>query len=295
MVQNEKAAAKLQQESTSVNLLQWFWRKSWDKKVPVLALLMAFFAFLSYWFWNLTPVVVRMLTPKPEVHIGAAFYVYERGWTVEGKTMSTLSELRNLPSNCSLWAVPKRPLPKSVKIAELQSWVQTKFRFENISDERITNLRMSIASPLQTNATVVSHTPNVEAKGKFDTTHNDTRSTYVITIDAIPSRDVAILSLETPLNDNLRHFLYDEHGKVSVPIVSFSADQLSKLTPQVDRINASTMYQKETEMRTADKGISMAEKIEIRILGPSEPEPKDESDKLLPKATTCPPGTGGNW
>jgi len=278
-----------------VNLLQWFWRKSWDKKVPVLALLITFFAFLSLWFWNLTPVVVRMLTPKPEVHIGAAFYVYERGWAVEGKTMSTLSELRNLPSNCSLWAVPPRPLPKSVKIAGLQSWAQTKFRFENMSDERITNLRMSIASPLQTNATVVSHTPNVEAKGKFDTTHNDTRSTYVITIDAIPPRDAAILSLETPLNDNLRHFLYDEHGKVSVPIVSFSADQLSNITPQVDRINASTMYKKETEMRTADKGISVAEKIEIRILGPSEPEPKDESDKLLPKATTCPPETGGNW
>ena len=278
-----------------MNLLEWFRRKSWDKKLPVVGILIALCALVSFWFFNLTPFVVRMLTPKPEVHIGAAFYVYERGWTVEGKTMSTLSELRNLPSNCSLWAVPPRPLPKSVKIAELQSWVQTKFRFENMSDERITNLRMSIASPLQTNATVVSHTPNVEAKGKFDTTHNDTRNSYVITIDAIPPRDAAILSLETPLNDNLRHFLYDEHGKVSVPVVSFSADQLSNITPQVDRIDASTMFTMETELRTSDKNISMAEKIEFRQLGPSEPEPKDESDKLLPKATTCPPGTGGNW
>jgi hypothetical protein len=98
-------AAKVQYKSTSVNLLEWFRRKSWDKKLPVIGILIALCALVSFWFFNLTPFVVRMLTPKPEVHIGAAFYVYERGWTVEGKTMSTLSELRNLPSNCSLWAV----------------------------------------------------------------------------------------------------------------------------------------------------------------------------------------------
>lgn len=88
---------------------------------------------------------------------------------------------------------------------------------------------------------------------------------------------------------------YDEHGEVSVPVVSFSADQLGKLTPLVARLNAKTMYQSELELRTGDKGLSLAEKVEIRILGPSDPEPKDESGKLLPMASQCQEGTAGNW
>ena len=236
-----------------------------------------------------------MLTPKPEVHIGVAFYVYERGWTVEGKTMQTFSELRNLPSNCYFWQTPPRPLGKDTKLIGVHSWVQNKFRFENISEERITNLRMSIASPLQNSATVGSHTPNVEAKWKFDTTYNDTRNTYVITIEAIPPKESAIVSLETPLDKDLYRFLYDDHGKFSIPVVSFSADQFSKRNPQVDKVNGLTMYALETEMRTGDKNISVSEKISIRILGPSEPEPKDVSDRLLPSPSHCKEGTAGNW
>jgi len=55
------------------------------------------------------------------------------------------------------------------------------------------------------------------------------------------------------------------------------------------------MYALETEMRTGDKNISVAEKIEIRILGPTEPEPTDVSARLLPSPSHCKEGTAGNW
>jgi hypothetical protein len=164
-----------------------------------------------------------------------------------------------------------------------------------MSDERISNLRLSIAAPLFNQATVVSATPNVQAKGRFESTHNDALHTYVIDIDAIPPKDSAILSLETPIDDALRHFLYDRDFTFTIPIVSFSADQLGKAQPTLDRINAHTMFAMETEMRTGDKNISMAEKLETKVLSPSDPEPKDESHKLLPKAIKCEAGMAGKW
>ena len=286
MSQDEKAAANIKSTSPGNNLL---------KKIPVYALVVAILGLLVTVAVNITPYVMRMLTPKPKVHVGVAFYAYERGWTVEGKTMQTFSELRNLPSNCYFWQVPPRPLGKDTKVIGVHSWVQSKFRFKNMSEERITNLRMSVATPLQTSATVMSHTPNVEAKGKFDTTYNDTRHAYIITIEAIPPKESAIVSLETPMDKDLYRFLYDDHGKFSIPVVSFSADQFSERNPQVDKVNGLTMYALETEMRTGDKNISVAEKIEIRILGPSEPEPMDVSDRLLPSPSHCKEGTAGNW
>ena len=293
--QQKREIGPVPQTLSNVSFLNWFRQQSWDKKVPVLGVFVALFALLSFWLWNLTPVVIRMLTPKPEVHIGVAFYAYERGWTLEGKKMQTFSELRNLSSNCYFWQVPPRPLGKDTKLIGVHSWVQTKFRFQNMSDERITNLRMSIASPLQNSTTVVSHTPNVEAKGKFDTTYNETRNAYVINIEAIPPKQSAIVSLETPMDKGLYRFLYDGHGKFSMPVVSFASDQFSNPNPPVDKVNGLTMYALETEMRTGDKNISMNEKIEIRMLGPSESEPSDVSDRLLPNPSHCKKGTAGNW
>lgn len=286
MSQDEKAAANIKSSSPRDSLL---------KKIPVYALVVAILGLLVTVAVNITPYVMRMLTPIPEVRIGVALYAYERGWTIEGKKMQSFSELRNLPSNCYFWQVPPRPLSKGTKLIGVHSWVQSKFRFENMSEERITNLRMSVASPLQTSATVMSHTPNVEAKGKFDTTYNDTRNAYIVTIEAIPPKESAIVSLETPIDKNLYRFLYDDHGKFSIPVVSFSADQFSRRNPQVDKVNGLTMYALETEMRTGDKNISLAEKIEIRILSPSEPEPEDVSDRLLPSPSHCREGTAGNW
>lgn len=286
MRQDEKAAANIQITTP---------RDNWLKKIPIYALVVGILGLLVTVAVNVTPYVMRMLTPKPEVHIGVAFYAYERGWTIEGKMMQTFSELRNLPSNCYFWQIPPRPLGKDTKLIGVHSWVQSKFRFENISEERITNLRMSIASPLLNSATVVSHTPNVEAKGKFDTTYNDTRHTYIVTIEAIPPKESAIVSLETPMDKGLYRLLYDDHHKVSFPVVSFSADQFSKHNPQIDKVNGQTMYTLETELRTGEKNVSMTEKTEIRILAPSEPEPEDVSDRLLPSPSHCKGGTAGNW
>jgi hypothetical protein len=294
LLQQGNATAVMQHDK-SIGLWKWFWRQSRAKKIPVLALVVGILGLFSLWLVNAGPAVLRWIMPKPDIQIGVAFYAYERGWTVEGKTMQTLAELRNLPSNCYLWQIPERPLPKDAKVVDPHSLVLSKFRFENKSDERITNLRAGIASPLLNKATQVSATPNVEAKGRLEATHNDALHTFIINIDAIQPRGAAILSLETPIDDILQRFLYGEHGKVSVPVVSVSADQFWKLNPEVIRINAMTMFKMETEMRTGDKGISMAEKMEVKVLGPSDPEPIDESNKLLPKSTHCKVGTAGNW
>lgn len=262
----------------------------WQKITAVLAALT--FVFLI-WFDRL-PVIRRWISP-PEVRLGAAFYVYERGFALDGKNAQTFSELRNLPTNCYFWQAPTRPLSKTTKVYGLHATVLSKLRLENMSDERISNLRLSIAAPLFNKATVTSATPNVQAKGRFESTHNDALHTYVVDIDAIPPKDSAILSLETPIDDALRHFLYDRNVTFTIPIVSFSADQLKKAQPALDRINAKTMYKMEVEMRTGEKNISLAENFEIIVLSPSDPEPKDESLKLLPPASKCQEGTAGKW
>ena len=275
-----------------------FGQLSWEKKVALIISLVVLgltvVTFVMVVVFDRLPVIRRWISP-PDVRIGAAFYAYERGWTVDGKIVQTFSTFRNLPTNCYFWQVPARPLSKSAKIFGLHSQVLSKFRFENISDQRITNLRMTIASPLLNQDTVVSATPNVEAKGKVESMRNDMIQTYVVSIEAVPPRDVAILSLETPMDDTLRRLLYDEHRKIIMPVVSFSADQLGKLTPPVAHFDASTMYQSEIELRTGDKGITFFEKVEVRMLGPSEPEPNDESHRLLPEAILCKEGTSGNW
>jgi len=232
---------------------------------------------------------ITWFKPNPGVHVSAALYTYERGFILEGTTKTTLSHMRNLLSNCTLWRFPPRLQKNNVKITDLHSWVLSKYLLENVSDQGITNLRMGVVSPLLNQFTVLSASPSVEAKGSVESSSQDGLPKYVISIAALAPHASAMLSLQTPMNDTMRHALYDEHHTFRIPAAFLSADQLWNIHPTVTHISDSTMVTLETEMRTGDRGISSAEKVESWILDPSDPEllEKDVSYRLLPTTPIC--------
>lgn len=250
----------------------------------VLSLLVAALIWSITWF-----------KPNPGVHVSAALYTYERGFILEGTTKTTLSHMRNLLSNCTLWRFPPMQQKNSVKITDLHSWVLSKYLLENVSDQDITNIRMGVVSPLLNQFTILSTTPNVEAKGSVESSSKDGLPKYVISIAALAPKASALLSLQTPISDTMRHALYDEHHTFRVPAAFLSADQLWNVHPTVTRISDSTMVMLEAEMRTGDRGISVAEKGENWILDPSDPAllEEDVSYRLLPTAPICQEDAGG--
>ncbi|MGH7147992.1 MAG: hypothetical protein ACREIJ_08865 [Nitrospiraceae bacterium] len=233
--------------------------------------------------------------PLPDIHVGVALYAYERGSTLDGTTKTTLSHMQNLVSNCTLWRFPPTLQKNRVKVPDLHAWVLSKILLENVSDQGLTNLRIGVVTRLLNTSTELSATPNVEATGKVEASSQDGLHKYVISIAALEPKASAILSLQTPMNDTLRRVLSEEHITVRIPAVFLSADQLWNFHPTVTPINASTMVKLETEMRTGERGASVAEKIESRILDPSDPDllAEDLSYRLLPAAPVCQEGTGG--
>ena len=233
--------------------------------------------------------------PLPDIHVGVALYAYERGSTLEGTTKTTLSHMQDLVSNCTLWQFPPTLLKNRVKVPDLHAWVLSKVLLENVSDQSLANLRIGVVTRLLNTSTELSATPNVEATGRVESSSQDGLHKYVISIAALEPKASAILSLQTPMNDTLRRVLSEEHITVRIPAVFLSADQLSNFHPTVTPINASTMVKLEIEMRTGERGASVAEKIESRILDPSDPDllAEDLSYRLLPAAPVCQEGTGG--
>ena len=245
----------------------------------------------------LVAAIIWLITwskPHPDVHVGVALYAYEHGSTLEGTTKTTLSRMQDLVANCTLWQFPPTLEKNRVKITDLHASVLTKVLLENVSDQALTNLRLGVVTRLHSTSTELSATSNVEATGRLESTSQDGLHKYVISIAALAPKGSAILSLQTPMNDNLRRVLSQKHITVRTPAVFLSADQLWNFHPTVTPINAATMVKLETEMRTGERGASVAEKIESRILDPSEPEllVEDLSYRLLPAAPVCQEGTG---
>jgi len=238
---------------------------------------------------------ITWFKPNPDVHVSAALYTYERGFILEGTTKTTLSHMRNLLSNCTLWRFPPMVPKKSVKVTDLHSWVLSKYLLENVSDQGITNLRMGVVSPLLNQFTVLSASPSVEAKGTVESRSQDVLPKYVIAIAALAPHASVMLSLQTPINDTMRHALYDEPHTFRIPAAFLSADQLWNVHPTVTRISDSTMVKLEKELRTGDRGISVAEQIESWILDPSDPAllEEDLSYRLLPTEPICQENVGG--
>jgi len=233
--------------------------------------------------------------PHPDVHIGVALYSYERGFTVEGTTKTTLSQMQDLVSNCTLWHFPPTLQNNNrAKTTDLHSWVLSKIRLDNLSDQNLTNLRMGVVSRLHNTSTELTATPNVEAIGRLESTSQDGLHKYVISIAGLAPQSSMILSLQTPMNDNLRRVLSQEHITVRLPAVFLSADQAWNFHPTVTPINASTMLKAEAEIRTGQRGVAVTEQIEKMILESSDRElsADDLSNRLLPSAPHCQEGTG---
>jgi hypothetical protein len=250
-------------------------------------------AMLSLFIAAVVWLIIRF-KPHPDIHVGVALYAYERGFTVEGTTKTTLSQMQDLVSNCTLWQFPSTLRKTRVKTTDLHSWVLSKVRLENVSGQNLTNLRLGVVSRLHNMTTELSATPKVEATGKLESTSQDGLHKYVISITALAPDASVILSLQTPMNDNLRRVLSQEHITVRIPAVFLSADQIWNFHPTVTPINASTMLKAEAEMRTGERGAAVSEKVEKQILESSDRDllAEDLSNRLLPVAPHCQEGIG---
>ena len=275
-----------------MNLLRewwrWFKRQSRLNKVVIVSFLVALVMFL-------VPLVVSWLKPTP-LHVGVAFYTYERAFRLEGNTKTYFYENRNLVSDCSLRRV-EQALPKGrAKTPDPQAWVVSKFLLENMTDQSITKFRMSFKSPLVRPTTTLFTTPNVTATGAWETTAPDAPHLYVVSISAIPPMTSAVLSLKTPIDESVRQFVYVEHGRVTVQVPFLSADQFETFPLKISRLNSMQILNRETVLRTGDETFAN-EKIEVTMLRSDEPDLKEEASsyQLLPTARTCPEGTAGDW
>jgi hypothetical protein len=239
--------------------------------------------------------LITWLRPHPDIHVGVAMYTSERGFTLEGTTKTTLSRVQDLVANCTLWQFPATMQNSPLKVTDLHSWVLSKFLLENVSDQGLTNLRMGVVTRLHNMSTELSTVPHVEATGRVESTSQDGLHKYVISVAVLPSHASTVFSLQTPMNDNLRRVLSQEHITVRLPAVFLSADQLWNFHPTVVSSNASTMLKLETEMQTGKKGASLIEKTESKTLAPLDPDlvAEDMSHRLLPTIPDCQEGTGG--
>ena len=251
-------------------------------------------ALLSLFVVAIVWLIIRF-TPHPDVQVRVSLYAYERGFIVEGTTKTTLSQMQDLVSNCTLWEFPPTRQKHQSRTIDLHSWVLSKVLLENASDQNLTNVHIGVVSRLHNISTILAATPTVETTGRLESTSQDGLHKYVISIAALAPHASVILSLQTPMNDNLRRVLSQEHITVRLPAVFLSADQVWNFHPTVTPEKASTMLKTETEMRTGEKGAAVTEKVEKEILESSDRDlfAKDLSDRLLPVAPPCQKGTEG--
>jgi hypothetical protein len=266
----------------------WFWRQSRLNKIVILGLLAAVVPFFL-------PTVVAWFRPTM-IKLGVAFYTYERAYSLEGDTKTYFIEKRNLVTDCILRRI-EQTLPKGrAKTPDPQSWLLIKLLLENVSDQSITNLRVGVRSPALNPATRLLTSPNVESTGRFEAPPHDARPAYVISIPALASTTSAVLSLKTPIDDQLRQFVYVDRRTVTVQVPFVSADQFRVYPPIVSRTNALKILNREGVLRTGDDMLA-DEKISYTMLSSGEPDLNDEalSYRLLPKARGCSEGEAGVW
>jgi hypothetical protein len=266
---------------------RWFKRQSRLNKIVIVG-------FLSSLVLFLIPVVVSWFKPTP-IHVGVAFYTYERGFTLEGNTKAYFYENRNLVSDCSLRRI-EQTFPKGrAKTPEPHSWVVVKFLIENVSDHRLTNLRLDIKSPLLRPSTTLFTTANVEATGMWDAA-SDAPGKYTMTIPVIEPTVSAVVSLKTPIDETMRQIIYVDHSRMTVQVLHLLADQFGTFPLKVARLNAMKILNRESVLRIGDETFAN-ETMDVTILRADEPDLKEEavSYQLLSAAHLCPEGTAGDW
>jgi hypothetical protein len=267
---------------------RWFWQQSWLNKVAIVGIVAAAVPFFL-------PTVVSWFKPTL-IKVGVAFYVYERAYLPEANARTYFYETRNLVSNCRLRRI-EQPLPDDRATApHPQSWVVGKFLLENVSDESITNLRVAIRSPVLRPATQLFTTANVNATGKLESTSPAAQPTYVLSITALPPNTSGVFSIKTPIDGDLRRFLYVDRRSVTVQVPFLSADQFEPYPPIVSRTNAMNILNRESVLRIGDDMFA-GETMGFTMLGPDESDRKDDemTYRILPKALVCSEGTAGVW
>jgi hypothetical protein len=267
---------------------RWFGRQSRLNKFIIVGFSASLVLFL-------VPLVVSWFKPTP-IHVGVAFYTYERAFVLEGNTKAYFYENRNLVSDCRIRRI-EQTLPKGrARTPDPQSWVLIKFLIENVTDQRITNLRMAIRSPLLRPTTTLFTTSNLEAAGEWDSTAKDAPGSYVISIPTIESVNSAVISLKTPIDETLRQFIYTDRGRMTIQVTSLLADQFGTFPLKISRLNAMKILNRESVLRTGDETFAN-EKIEFTMLRPDEPALKDDAVSYQPlsNARECPDGTAGDW
>jgi hypothetical protein len=267
---------------------RWFGRQSRLNKFIIVGFSASLVLFL-------VPLVVFWIKPTP-IHVGVAFYTYERAYVLEGNTKTYFYENRNLVSDCSLRRI-EQPLPKGrAKTPDPQSWVVIKFLVENVMEQRMTNLRMAIKSPLLRPTTTLFTTSNIDATGEWDSKEKNAPRSYVISAPVVESMNSAVISLKTPIDETLRQFIYTDRGRMTVQVTYLVADQFGTFPLKISRLNAMKILNRESVLRTGDETFA-DEKIEVTMLRADEPDLKEEGlpYQLLSNAHVCPEGTAGDW
>lgn len=263
----------------------WFWGQSLLSKVALVGLFAAFVPFVL-------PTVVAWFRPTM-IHVGVAFYTYERGVQPQGMNTLYFFERRNLVSDCSIRREEQSVPSGRATAPDPQAWVIIKLLLENVSDRDITNLRVGVRSPAIHQTTQLLIAPTVVATGGKEAPP-DVRPLYVMSIATIPAASSVVVSLKTPIDDDLREFIYVKRRPVTIQVPYVSADQFRQYPPIVSRTNAVKMLNREGVLRTGDEGFT-AEKLQVTILPPNESKEQEVSYRVLPRAKPCSEAEAGVW
>ena len=265
----------------------WFWRQSILSKVAILGLFAAFVPFVL-------PTVVNWFRPTM-IHVGVSFYTYERGIQPQGMNTLYFFERRNLVSDCSIRRDEQSVPNGRAKAPDPQTWVLIKLLLENVSDRDITNLRVGVRSPAINQSTQLLTAPTLAATGQKEAPP-DVKPLYVLSITTLPGESSVVVTLKTPIDDNLREFIYAKRRPVTIQVPYVSADQFRQYPPIVSRTNAVKMLNREGVLRTSDEALT-EEKLQVTMLPPEEPPMKEGavSYRALPRAKACSEAEAGVW
>lgn len=266
---------------------KWFWDQSVFNKIIIIGLFAAFVPLVL-------PTVVAWFRPTM-IHVGVSFYTYERGIQPQGMNTLYFFERRNLVSDCSIRREEQSVPSGRAKAPDPQAWVLIKLLLENVSDRDITNLRVGVRSPAINQATQLLTAPNLEAKGQREAPP-DVKPLYVISIAAIPAASSVVVSLKTPIDDNLREFIYVKRRPVTIQVPYVAGDQFRQYPPIVSRTNAVKMLNREGVLRTSDDAVA-GEKLQLTVLSSDEPNMKEGevAYRVLPRAKACSEAEAGVW
>ncbi len=269
------------------NCWNWFGRQSLLSKIAILGLFAAFVPLVL-------PTVVNWFRPTM-IHVGVSFYTYERGTQPQGMNRLYFFERRNLVSDCSIRREEQSVPSGRAEAPDPQAWVLIKLLLENVSDRDITNLHVGVRSPAITQATQLFMAPNLEAKGQQEAPP-DAKPVYVISIARIPGGSSVVVSLKTPIDDNLREFIYVKRRPVTIQVPYVSGDQFRQYPPIVSRTNAVRMLNREGVLRTSDEAVA-GEKLQLTVLASDEPNMKEGevAYRVLPRAKACSEAEAGVW